>query len=234
MSVSARRPLLRDAASVAGVLAIGLGAALITGNGFRGWQALAPTLGAALVIAAGPDALLNRLVLSRPGLVHLGLISYPLYLWHWPILAFLRHTWFGKPSDLVRIGGVVLALALAELTYRFIEKPIRRGPAPMLRKSMASGLAMVLLAGAGLAVVARAGFPQRFPPTIAALFHEDDNVAKVFVGSGRCVAGAHAGAFEFTTACESPPGTFRVVVWGDSNGSANTRGLAEIECRRTT
>jgi peptidoglycan/LPS O-acetylase OafA/YrhL len=233
MSVPARRSLLRDAASVAGVLAIGLGAALITGNGFRGWQALAPTLGAALVIAAGPDALVNRLVLSRPGLVHLGLISYPLYLWHWPILAFLRHTWFGKPSDLVRIGGVGLALALAELTYRFIETPIRRGGAPTLRTSMASGFAMVLLAGAGLAVFARAGFPQRFPPTIAALFRDDDNVAKVFVGSGRCVAGARAGAFELTTACASPPGAFRVVVWGDSHSSAITRGLAEIEGRRS-
>lgn len=233
VSVSARRTLLRNAASVAGVLAIGLGAALITGNVFRGWQALAPTLGAALVIAAGPDALVNRLVLSRAGLVHLGLISYPLYLWHWPILAFLRHTWFGKPSDLVRIGGVVLALALAELTYRFIEKPIRRGHTPMLQKSIASGFAMLLLAGAGLAVFARAGFPQRFPPTIAALFHEDDNVAKVFTGSGRCVASAHEGAFELTAACDSPPGTFRVVVWGDSHSSAITRGLVEIERRRS-
>ena len=232
MAGPARRALLRDAASVAGATAIVLGAVLITGSAFPGWRALVPTLGAALLIAAGPGALVNRRILSRPALVHVGLISYPLYLWHWPILAFLRHAWFGRPSDIVRIGGVAVAVALAELTYRWVETPIRRGSALLPQKSIAASLAMLVLAAAGLAVLARDGVPQRFPPTIAGLFRDDDNVAKVFVGSGRCVAAAPAGAFQLTTACETPPGIPRVVVWGDSHGSALARGLAEIERTR--
>ena len=56
---------------------------------FPGWAALLPTLGAAAVIAAGADAWLNRTLLANKAAVFLGLISYPLYLWHWPILSFL-------------------------------------------------------------------------------------------------------------------------------------------------
>lgn len=56
-------------------------------SAFPGWWALLPTLGAFLVIAAGPQALPNRLILTNRAAVAVGLISYPLYLWHWPLLA---------------------------------------------------------------------------------------------------------------------------------------------------
>jgi peptidoglycan/LPS O-acetylase OafA/YrhL len=95
-------------------------------SAFPGWWALLPTLSAALLISAGSLAWFNRHVLCNRFLVWFGLISYPLYLWHWPLLTFARILDGGRqPSSLVRICMVLLAILLAWLTYRFIEKPIR-------------------------------------------------------------------------------------------------------------
>ena len=95
-------------------------------SAFPGWWALLPTLSAALLLSAGPSTWFNRHVLSSRLLVWFGLISYPLYLWHWPLLTFARILDGGRqPSSLVRICMVLLAILLAWLTYRLVEKPIR-------------------------------------------------------------------------------------------------------------
>lgn len=94
---------------------------------FPGWWALLPTVGACLILAAGPTAWFNRRILSNNFLVKIGLISYPLYLWHWPLLAFARIVEGQTPAKEVRIGAVLISIALAWLTYRFIEKPVRFG-----------------------------------------------------------------------------------------------------------
>jgi peptidoglycan/LPS O-acetylase OafA/YrhL len=96
-------------------------------SGFPGGWALLPTLGAALMIKAGPSAWFNRVVLGNSVLVWFGLISYPLYLWHWPLLSFSRILSSSVPELEIRIGVVVLSVLLSWLTYRFIEKPIRFG-----------------------------------------------------------------------------------------------------------
>jgi peptidoglycan/LPS O-acetylase OafA/YrhL len=93
---------------------------------FPGWWALLPTGATCLILAAGPRASLNRVVLSHPVMVFVGLISYPLYLWHWPLLAILRATHGGEPSAFARLTVVALAVALSYLTYRFAEIPIQR------------------------------------------------------------------------------------------------------------
>lgn len=91
---------------------------------FPGWWALLPTIGTALLIAAGPSALFNKYCLSHNVMVSLGLISFPMYLWHWPLLTFSRIYW-GQPS-VIRLAIVAgLSVPLAYLTYQFIEKPIR-------------------------------------------------------------------------------------------------------------
>lgn len=93
---------------------------------FPGWWALLPTGGTCLIIAAGPSASLNRNVLSHRIMVFVGLISYPLYLWHWPLLALLRAAHGGEPSATARLTIVALSVALSFLTYHFVEIPIRR------------------------------------------------------------------------------------------------------------
>src|SRR5439155_6436320 len=87
--------------------------------------ALLPTTGAYLIIFAGPKAWFNRAILSNRILVWFGLISYPLYLWHWPLFAFARNTVGDTPSPPIRIGFVAVSIGLAWLTYRLVEIPIR-------------------------------------------------------------------------------------------------------------
>ncbi|NOT19918.1 MAG: acyltransferase, partial [Sideroxydans sp.] len=94
---------------------------------FPGWWALLPVLGAAMLILSGPDTWVNRAVLANKVMVFIGLISYPLYLWHWPLLSFAHIIESGTPSREIRIGIVLLSILLAWLTYRFFEKPIRFG-----------------------------------------------------------------------------------------------------------
>ena len=95
---------------------------------FPGFWALIPTAGAAMIIYAGPEAYTNRVILSRRILVWFGLISFPLYLWHWLILSFLRiigNQPLPQFSRVEKIVAIIVAIVLAWLTYKFIEKPIR-------------------------------------------------------------------------------------------------------------
>lgn len=101
--------------------------ALHRGKPFPGGWALAPVVGAALLIFSGPNAWVNRKILSNRLMVFVGVISYPLYLWHWPILSFARIIESGMPSREIRIAAVALSFVLAWLTYRLVERPIRFG-----------------------------------------------------------------------------------------------------------
>lgn len=92
---------------------------------FPGQWALVPVLGAVLIITAGSKALVNRTILSNKVAVWFGLISYPLYLWHWPILSFAHIV--QSDSRNIRIAAVVLSILLAWLTYKLIERPLRFG-----------------------------------------------------------------------------------------------------------
>ena len=92
---------------------------------FPGKWALVPAIGAVLIIGAGQKSWINERILSNPVLVWFGLISFPLYLWHWPLLSFARITEGVNLSLQVRIFCVITAIFLAWLTYLFIERPLR-------------------------------------------------------------------------------------------------------------
>ena len=95
------------------------------GRPYPGTWALLPILGSFCLIFAGPTAWFNRLVLSNRLLVWVGLISFPLYLWHWPMLSFMRIVESETPSLGYRVLAVGLSVLLAWITYYFVEKPIR-------------------------------------------------------------------------------------------------------------
>lgn len=115
------------------------------GQSYPGWRALLPTLGAALVIAADERSWISRTVLSHPVMVGVGLVSYPLYLWHWPLLAFSRIVLRGEPSATTRIALIALAALLSWLTYRLIESPIRFGRGRQARWNVALPVSAVAL-----------------------------------------------------------------------------------------
>jgi SGNH domain (fused to AT3 domains) len=93
---------------------------------FPGWWALLPCIGTTLLISAGPRCWINRRILSSSVLVFVGAISYPLYLWHWPLLAFAQAL---EPREAIgpaiKAGAIIVAFLLAYLTYRFLEMPVR-------------------------------------------------------------------------------------------------------------
>ena len=96
---------------------------------FPGFWALLPTLGSALIIIAGPNAFINRRLLSLEPLVWLGLISYPLYLWHWPLLSYAHLYFNGELSNwnshVLSTFILVLSVFFSWLSYRFLERPLR-------------------------------------------------------------------------------------------------------------
>jgi len=118
-------------------------------------RALLPTLGSAMVIAAGPTAFLNRYLLSRRICVLVGLISYPLYLWHWPLLSFLEIVQPPGSERIYKLVAAGAAIVLASATYYFIEKPIRTPPQARVRWLVAGSIVCVF---AGMAVVMTSGF----------------------------------------------------------------------------
>ncbi|VVP59442.1 hypothetical protein PS903_05949 [Pseudomonas fluorescens] len=119
---------LSDILSLLGILLLATGFWRINQEtAFPGKWALAPVLGAVLIIIAGSNAWFNRFILSNRILVWFGLISFPLYLWHWPILSFLRIIEGEIPSQGTRITAVLLSIVLAWLTYKLVERPIRFG-----------------------------------------------------------------------------------------------------------
>lgn len=141
----ANRKLLRNVQSLAGALLLAIGIALITKNRhFPGGWAILPTLGTVLIIAAGTQAWLNRAILSNRVLVWFGLISFPLYLWHWPLLSFARILESETPASEVRLAAVAMSIVLAWLTYALIEKPIRFGGHHKLKTGILVGLMMAL------------------------------------------------------------------------------------------
>ena len=132
---------------------------------FVGAWALIPVAGAALVILAGPGAWLNRHVLSSGVAVWFGLISYPLYLWHWPLLSLARVAEGGTPSLAIRLFAVALSILLAWLTYVLIERPIRHGGDERKRTVTALAVLMLAVCGVGLGTYLKDGVPRRFPET---------------------------------------------------------------------
>jgi len=154
---------IRNWASLAGFAAIIASAVLFTADmRFPGWLALLPVAGTAALIASGPDAIFNRTILSHRTAVWIGLISYPLYLWHWPLISF-SYVIRGKPPTILLATAMVIAsVLLAWMTYRFIELPIRFG-SNRRKRTWITALCVAAIGTCGLAVWASGGVPQRFP-----------------------------------------------------------------------
>ncbi|WP_225214209.1 acyltransferase family protein [Comamonas avium] len=150
---------LENIFSIFGVFLILLGFyAIDETKKFPGWWAIYPVLGSVFVILAGENAWINRVVLSSKLFVWVGLISFPLYLWHWPLLVFPRIIQGDTPSILVRSLSVVAALILSWVTFKFIEKPMRHGGA--LKTSILVFLGCLVFA-VGVFIYKFDGFPDR-------------------------------------------------------------------------
>ena len=146
------RQLGGHASSLAGLLLIVLGGVCWTvDKAVPGIWSVIPTAGAALLIGAGPHTIAGRWLLARRPMIFLGKISYPLYLWHWPLFAFTRVVLGHRPPPGLAAVEILIASVAAYATYRLVESPIRYGD--LGRKAvppLLAGLALLALAGAAL------------------------------------------------------------------------------------
>lgn len=122
---------------------------------FPGAWALLPVCGTFLIIMAGPLATVNRLMLGRAPMTWIGLISYPLYLWHWPLLSFSYILYGEKPPFQAKIALVFAAVVLAFLTYRLVEAPLRASRA---KKTVVAALSGAIAAMAAVGLMVNLGF----------------------------------------------------------------------------
>ncbi|SEM41823.1 Peptidoglycan/LPS O-acetylase OafA/YrhL, contains acyltransferase and SGNH-hydrolase domains [Roseovarius tolerans] len=216
------RYALHPALSWAG-LALILGSVLfIRAEGFPGWQALGPVLGTVLILLNGREANPVNRALAHPGPVFIGLISYSLYLWHWPVFVLSSYWRGGYGGPVEAVGWLALAVVISVLSWRYVERPVRR-----MRGGTRVLLGGTVLASAGLlafgAVLWRGdGLPARFPPEyrthIAASGDFNQDWSRCTVPGSGALAGVE-------TCPIGPEGAPQVLIWGDSHLRAMKEGL---------
>jgi len=212
--------LVSNLAALVGAVLAGL--ALFLGRdraGVPDAQALLPTGAAFLLILAGPAAWLNRRLLAFGPLVAVGLVSYPLYLWHWPLLSFARITLGDADTAAVRLVLIAAGGLLAVLTYVLVEVPIRRRR-PGGRLVAALLVALALVGTVGWATYRERGFPGRFPPLLRELADFRYDYGKDWrEGTYFMDRGFDASDFRRDPG-EVAPGRPTIFLWGDSHAAA--------------
>lgn len=142
---------------------------------FPGIWALMPVSAVILIIIAGPNACVNRLLLSNKFIVWVGLISYPLYLWHWPLLSFTRVIEDYVPNIFSRVFIVAISVVLAWLTYALVERPIRnRQSGGVITIGLV--LCMIIIGYLGFNIVTNNGYSSRLKDKEAFLAYFDNSL----------------------------------------------------------
>src|ERR1700730_5894733 len=206
-----------------GLIAVAAGV-LDSHRAFPGWWGVLPVVGTALLLSA-PSAWMCRVVLASPPLVWIGLISYPLYLWHWPLLVFFAIIKFGPLTlperELILLASPLLAWA----TYWYVERPIRFG-APSPRRIVVLCAGTVLIAVAGAVIVWGRGFDFRLPPEIRAMADVPTQNSKWRFH--QCLLDL-SHEMSFADDCVDRNRRPLVLVWGDSTAGALLPGLRKAQ-----
>ncbi len=228
-SGAATRQLPNVKAWVGVALIVGSAYALDPKSVFPGWNAVVPVLGSALLISAGSAAWVNRRILSSRVAVWTGLISYPLYLWHWPLLSIAHMHNDAVPAAGIRAGLMVAAVVLAWLTYRFVEKPIQRGTVNAGPVRLVTGsVAAMLVVGAVGAFTLHGHLmnePQR--QGLALMAYRSHDALRDRDGLSVCFLQPHQPATDFDEQCYAPTKGPTIMVVGDSFARRLYHGLRE-------
>ncbi len=229
------RPLHRNVLAACGIVLICLSVfAFSSSTPFPGAAALAPCFGAAMIIIAGKsgDSLVGR-VLSLKPVVFVGLISYSLYLWHWPIIVFQGMESVLVTGVSVRMAKLIcigVSFAVATLSWKFVESPFRAGHMRMPRATLfkfAAGAAAAV-AAAGFTVIVHKGFPSRYPSkAIQVASYLDYDSAKYF-RDGTCFisSGYKYTDYDFSHCLDQDPDKKNYLLFGDSHAAHLWYGLS--------
>ena len=194
---------------------------------FPGAWALLPVAGALLVIYAGSAAWFNRVVLaSRPALF-IGLTSYAIYLWHWPLLAFLRISVSAEPTVWARCAAIALSMLLAWLSYVFVESPIR-APGYNKRKVVLLCFALAIVAATGWWTYLQEGLKWRYPQIIQQLTDVNFSVRNK-AREHLCFMSPDEDESKFAAECLERDIRPLIFIWGDSHAGSIYPGFKSTQ-----
>lgn len=188
---------------------------------FPGWWALLPILGTVGLIATSDSVVSTRLLSTRV-MVWIGLISYPLYLVHWPIISFFKLITLRQPSLIKMLLICFTSIFLAWLLYRFVERPIRQRGG-RITVIILAGL-LTLVGGVGYNVYVRHGLD--FRPLVNKQLNL--NVQKYNSAPADAISCVVTDGSTPEKACLNSGGN-KVFIWGDSHTANFYYGLTEAK-----
>lgn len=210
--------------AIAGLALIGISLFAINEEmAFPGWVALLPCIGTALVIVSGRDGIPSPIsyLTGRP-ILHIGLISYSLYLWHWPVIVFWRY--FNPDSEGLAPKLLVIGISylLAVASFKFIEAPTRKPDFAFRTLGVGAAFAAIAIATVSAIGIGKSGFPERFSSEVVRYAAASEDRAPVpatcTLGEEVCALGAD--------------GEARFVLIGDSFAGALAPAFDEMLASR--
>lgn len=220
---------LREVAAVTGLVLI-VGSVLILDkhSRFPGAAALPAVLGSALIIHAGREgcSLVGRLLSIRP-VVFVGLISYSLYLWHWPLIVFSGYVLLSPLSTGNQLILFCLSILCGWMSWRYVERPFRRATGVFSRRrffrnSIATGGMLVALSMPG---VLTDGAPGRLPEEVIAL----DSIGEESIPFRKGCFGLEPASIKLGNICRlGSDGEADFLLWGDSHALALAHGVHTV------
>jgi peptidoglycan/LPS O-acetylase OafA/YrhL len=187
-----------------------------------------PCLGVALILRLNADGDMIPPLIWRP-MVWLGLISYSLYLWHWPLFSLTRYYLVGSPGPILSIALIGASTGLAALTWAFVEQPFRRG---MDRRRVFAfgGAALAGMLLLGIAMRITNGAPWRFPAEAREMASYEETHGAAFhtaIRDGQCLLTPEQGpaAFDEATCLNNRGKPKTILLWGDSFAAHYYPGL---------
>jgi len=243
-SVGQCNQLIRETAATTGLFCIGFTLFFFSdATSFPGAAALVPCVGTALIIfsGAGGSSRVNRALQWRP-LVLMGLLSYSLYLWHWPILVFLKHFTVRDPTIIETTTAVAASFILAWLSWRFVERPFHTPPAqrepkspnravqPTTRTTLkVSGWAIGVLVAIGVTLDQFDGVPQRLPEEVVQIAKfSDDKPAERKRCTGKSATQVRSEGLCKISLKNTTQATPDFLVWGDSHAMILAPTFAQV------
>ena len=212
---------LREALSLVGLVMIIVPVLIYDEQtAFPGINSIMPCVGAALVIYSGQQGptWLARLLAVKP-MVAIGLISYSLYLWHWPLVVFSEYYLMAESSLVLTLGLLISCLLLGWLSWRFVEQPVRLRQRLRSDRTLVGAVAfgLIILFAVGNILTVRQGFPERFPELADQLTVWSTNHHKDF---------EHCDASRDRCSVNESQDPAQYLLWGDSHAQAMVEALS--------